>query len=102
MGYSKGIAKIIFIMAAVIVLLIYFNQSVNACSTDMDCAMNGVCVKAPFELRGICVKQVDKYGTPKPDQKRNYDPFEGMCSYNSDCPIGFFCSSKHKVCIKRR
>ena len=90
---------------ALIVFWISFAGTVSACTSDFSCGIGAQCVKQPFKSRGVCMKTVDEYGTRTFDLPRTnsvgprMDP--GDCSFNVDCPIGFKCDRKYKVCVKR-
>ena len=77
----------------------------NKCFSDYGCRMGYKCIKAKYSSSGQCMKPVDKYGMSKPTTSNrrnvgiNYD--DGDCLYSSDCPIGFRCDRKYKVCVKK-
>ena len=77
-----------------------------ACYSDFDCGIGNSCVKKAFESNGVCMKNVDEYGTqqynmPKLDSVGPNMNIDGDCSFDLDCPIGFKCNSTYKVCVKR-
>jgi hypothetical protein len=83
-------------------------SSINllACSSDYDCDIGNSCVKELYSSEGVCMKNVDEFGIPDysmpdPDSIGPNMDNEGGCTFNTDCPIGFECSSKYKICIKR-
>ncbi len=51
------------------------------------------------------MKEVDSYGLPTYKMPRNssigVNTSDGDCDFNLDCPIGFKCDRKYKVCVKR-
>jgi len=73
------------------------------CSSDFSCGSGNVCVKAPFESTGTCMKSVDSHGLPTHNAPRadsiNVNT-EGQCKFDTDCAIGFRCDSKYKACVK--
>lgn len=78
----------------------------TGCSSDFDCGMGYKCIKAPLQSSGSCMKSVDEYGAPTYDLPRtdSVGPnmnIEGDCDFDTDCPIGFRCHRKYKVCVKR-
>ncbi len=78
----------------------------NGCSNHYGCGIGKKCVKAPFESIGVCMKVVDEYGLPTYDIPKtsgvgvNVD-IDGDCRVDLDCPTGFKCDTKYKVCVKR-
>ena len=75
----------------------------SGCSSDYSCGIGYKCVKAPFEISGICMKSVNEYGIQKYDLPRTNSiniKSKGDCYFNSDCPIGFLCDAKYKACVK--
>lgn len=75
-----------------------------ACSSDYDCDYGKSCVKQQYSYTGVCMKKVNEYGTPNyslPNSNSIGAGGSGNCSWNSDCPIGFSCDSKYKVCVQR-
>ncbi len=83
------------------------SQKIASCSSDYDCSLNSICVKEPMSNTGQCLTPVNEFGTPQkqPIQRRfdSHNPnfeFEGQCSFDLDCGIGFSCDKKLKVCIK--
>lgn len=88
-----------------LLILIFIPITIFAeCLSDFNCGIGYKCVKEPFKTRGICMKTVDEYGIPQynlPDLDSVYPRLKGDCDYDLDCPIGFYCHKKFKVCIKR-
>ena len=88
-----------------IFLVISYSSGALACSSDFSCRIGESCVKAPFKSRGVCMKTVDEYGT----RTYNLPSLESVgprmsndgCSFSTDCPIGFKCDRRLKVCLKR-
>jgi hypothetical protein len=61
-------------------------------------------VKEPYKIYGVCMRVVDKYGIPQYNLPRpeSIGPrYEVDCESDTDCPIGFYCHRKYKVCVKR-
>lgn len=74
------------------------------CSSSMDCGIGFKCVKAPLHFEGVCMKKVDEFGIQQFDNSDMDDMGpndEEQCSFDSDCPIGFYCHPYYKACIKR-
>jgi len=87
-------------------MLIYPYECNPGCSSDFDCGIGKKCVKAPLQTYGTCMKEVDEYGIPtlrmpSIDSVGPNMNMEGDCYYDTDCPIGFKCNRKYKVCVKR-
>jgi hypothetical protein len=80
---------------------------VSECSSDYQCTYGQRCVKGPMQSKGLCVQTVNQYGQPIQTQPRN-NSFQpnispiGQCTFNSECPIGFECNSRIKICVKRQ
>lgn len=87
-------------------IIILSGINLLACSSDYDCGIGNSCVKELYSSDGICMKNVDEFGTPEyslPDPNSigpNMDD-EGGCTFDTDCPVGFECNSKYKICVKR-
>ena len=81
------------------------SYSSSSCSSDYSCSFGYKCIKAKYSSTGKCMKPVDKYGMSSATSSNkgnlgiNYD--DGDCSYSTDCPIGFRCDRKYKVCVKK-
>lgn len=94
-----------------VVILLFGLGSVSSesfargCSSDFSCGSGQVCVKAPFKIRGECMKSVNEYGVQTYKRPRTSSVYagdsEGQCRFNTDCPIGFKCERRLKACIKR-
>ncbi|MGQ9608547.1 MAG: hypothetical protein ACUVWN_04565 [bacterium] len=96
--------KNLFLFFLVAVLLAVPSLA-QCCFSDFDCGIGYKCVKAPFGMYGKCMKPVDEFGLPRfhlPDPDSMQTPLEGECDFDTDCPIGFYCDRKYKVCVKRR
>ncbi len=94
--------KIIFCAIA----CMFYSSSAFACSSDFSCSYGESCVKAPYKSRGICMTAVNNFGTPtfKMPSTSSIGTRMGNddgCSFSTDCPIGFKCDRKLKVCLKR-
>jgi hypothetical protein len=88
-----------------IVLGLLYSSPAFACSSDFSCRYGESCVKAPFKSRGVCMKSVDKFGTrtfkaPSTNSIGTRMGDDG-CRFSTDCPIGFDCDRRLKVCLKR-
>ena len=88
------------------VIIVVFSQNTWACTSDFGCGVGYTCVKEPLRTEGICMKTVDEYGTreynlPNVDSIGPNMDLDGQCDYDTDCPIGFKCARKLKVCVKR-
>ncbi len=80
-------------------------DSESSCRSDFECGMGNRCIKAPLKFSGTCMKSVDKYGTKTYEMPRSESVLpnlnvSGQCSFTLDCPIGFRCDTKYKVCVK--
>lgn len=87
-----------------LVILLIIPSIAFACFSDFDCGIGYTCVKAPFKTLGTCMKSVDEFGLPTyklPDLDSIEPKLEGDCDFDLDCPIGFYCHRKYKVCVKR-
>jgi len=76
----------------------------DSCTSDYSCGVGFQCVKAPLKFKGVCMQSVNKYGTKEfkiPDSKSIGPNMNliGKCNISTDCPIGFSCDSKFKVCV---
>jgi hypothetical protein len=76
------------------------------CFSDYGCPPGYDCVKEPFHADGVCMQQVDRFGVPSyklpsPDSVLPNIHLEGECRFDTDCPIGFRCDIRYKVCVKR-
>lgn len=81
----------------------YNSGASSGCSSDYDCDNGYKCVKEQYKYNGVCMKNVNKYGTSaysSPNSNSIGAGSSGNCSVNSDCPIGFKCDSQYKVCVK--
>lgn len=98
-------------VSAVISFLIFLivcmpNFGDAGCSSDFNCGIGYRCVKAAFQSQGTCMKLVNEFGVPTYDMPKldsigpNMSP-GGDCNFDTDCPIGFQCHRKYKVCVKR-
>lgn len=107
-GYKEGdFMKAFSIIGCALLLMICVPCcSYAECSSDFDCGIGSRCVKAPLQSSGRCMKSVDEYGTPTYDLPRTDSVGPNMnlggdCDFDTDCPIGFRCHRKYKVCVKR-
>lgn len=74
------------------------------CRSDFNCRFGYLCVKPPFKSEGVCMKAVDEHKRPtypKKDLDSIGPKLEGDCKFNTDCPIGFKCDRKYKVCVSK-
>ncbi|MDD2225990.1 MAG: hypothetical protein PHD42_02610 [Dysgonamonadaceae bacterium] len=93
-------------MRKVLAVLLFGLTSLFGCYSDFDCSMGERCVKKSFQSNGVCMEEVDEFGMkqyelPDPDSIGPNMDMDGQCSFDMDCPIGFRCDNKYKVCIKR-
>ncbi|MFZ8803285.1 MAG: hypothetical protein ACO2PO_09935 [Candidatus Calescibacterium sp.] len=75
------------------------------CFSDFGCGIGYRCVKPPFSSCGVCMREVDRYGLPTyrtPDPRSIEIRTKGDCDFDTDCPVGFYCHPKYKVCVKKR
>ena len=96
----------IIIAICSLTLLLHAMNTYAGCSSDFECGIGRRCVKAPLQSSGTCMKEVDEmgmptYGMPSIDSVGPNMNLEGNCDFDTDCPIGFKCHRKYKVCIKR-
>lgn len=73
------------------------------CWSDFDCGMGYICVKAPYQTRGVCMRSVDEFGVQQYDLPRLDSIFpkdDGDCNFDTDCPMGFHCDLTYKACIR--
>ncbi|MBI5075511.1 MAG: hypothetical protein HZB62_10170 [Nitrospirae bacterium] len=81
-----------------------YSQSSKECSSDFSCGLGYKCVKAPLKSKGECMKEVDKYGLPtyRAHSLNSIGPNmdQNGCNFNTDCPIGYRCDKKYKLCAK--
>ena len=92
---------------ALLLLLPFFlviSGSAFACSSDFSCGFGEQCVKAPYKMRGQCMKTVNEYGVKTYQRPRTGSVYsgdsQGQCRFNTDCPIGFKCDRSLKACVR--
>lgn len=97
--------KKLFWSLLVVVFISFPIYGWSDCLSDFDCGLGYRCVKEPFKTRGVCMRPVDEFGIPKYDYSPRLDSIEpryqGDCDFDLDCPLGFYCHRKYKVCVKR-
>lgn len=100
--------KHLILTLAVLLSSLFFSSVLYAeeCYSDFNCRFGYQCVKPPLGTEGICMKAVDEYKVPTYPQKDPSSIFpntnlEGDCRFDTDCPIGFRCDWRYKVCIAR-
>ena len=83
----------------------FSTSSSNTCTSDFSCGMGSKCIKKPGRSSGICMTEVNRYGTKTYSSPsslsvgvRSYT--SEACKFNTDCPIGFKCDREYKVCVK--
>jgi len=86
------------------ILIAIFVSGLYACISDFECGFGNKCVKAPYSATGQCMGSVNQYGTkqytpPSPDSVGVQT--KGSCEFDMNCPVGFRCDNKYKVCVKR-
>lgn len=76
-------------------------QSNSGCSSDFDCGTGQVCVKKPNNFSGICMNSVNEWGN-NTYHSPSLDSINPRMDYDQcgQCPIGFRCDLKYKVCVK--
>lgn len=66
-----------------------------SCTSDYSCSYGEACVKAQYAASGYCAKKVDSNGiqqyTPPSSKSIGIEMGDDMCSWNTDCPVGFKC-----------
>ena len=98
--------RFVFIFVFCIFGMALSNSAIaKSCSSDFNCSMGEVCVKAPYKTRGTCMTAVNELGR-KTYQRPSTDSIypgssQGGCKFSTDCPIGFKCDRRLKACIKR-
>lgn len=82
-------------------------SSSSGCTSDYDCSPGKQCVKAPMQSNGQCLTPVNSFGLSNPanslPRTQSILPnlnTQGQCNFNTDCPVGFQCDTKLKVCVK--
>jgi len=83
----------------------YDDEDECECFSDFGCGIGYRCVKPPFSSCGVCMREVDRYGLPTyrtPDPRSIEIRTKGDCDFDTDCPVGFYCHPKYKVCVKKR
>jgi hypothetical protein len=97
---KKKLLGIFFVVAVISIPVCAWSD----CISDFDCGIGYRCVKAPYKTSGVCMKSVDEFGVQQYDLPRldSINPrYDGDCDFDTDCPIGFYCHRKFKVCVKR-
>jgi hypothetical protein len=92
---------VLFAIGFAVVLL---SAAAFACNSDFDCGMGYSCVKEPYNSSGVCMENVDEYGIQQFDLPSldSVGPRmdDGDCTFDTDCPIGFRCDLRYKVCVQ--
>jgi hypothetical protein len=81
----------------------------QACRFDTDCAVGSKCLKAQFELEGVCAGGNDPGNDSDRNPYRNQMDTSGKvgntCSFDTDCGVGNRCfkdmGSIKGVCLPR-
>jgi hypothetical protein len=90
-------------------ILPYGALHAKECTSDYSCGVGYTCLKEMYSSKGVCAKAVDSYGTPTYRMPSNDSigvktDDSDMCSFSTDCPIGFKCQkSPGKIkgyCVK--
>ena len=80
------------------------NSIAKSCSSDFSCGIGYTCVKDSYKTRGTCMESVNKYGSRVYNMPSTSsvgpNMSSGDCKFNTDCPIGFKCDRRAKVCVK--
>lgn len=71
----------------------------KTCSSDFSCGVGYKCIKDLYKSTGICAKTVNHYGTPtynmpSTDSVGPKMDDSDMCSFSTECSIGFKCIKK--------
>jgi hypothetical protein len=70
------------------------------CSSDYSCGVGYKCVKAPVQVTGVCMKDVNQNSAKDPNSVLPNMSMEGCFAVGSGCPSGFHCDIKLKACVK--
>lgn len=70
------------------------------CSSDYSCGIGSKCVKAPAQITGVCMKDVNQNSAKDPNSVLPNMSMEGCFAVGSGCPTGFHCDIKLKACVK--
>jgi len=97
--------KMPILLLAVASIFFATQASAKSCYSDFGCSYGQSCVKDLYKSKGVCMTNVNKYGTktftgPKSSSIRIRSYGDAQCRYNTDCPIGFDCDRSSKVCVK--
>ena len=97
--------KVPILLLAVASMFFATQASAKSCYSDFGCSYGQSCVKDLYKSNGVCMTNVNKYGTqtfkaPKSSSIRIRTNNDAQCRRNSDCPIGFDCNRSAKVCVK--
>lgn len=68
----------------------------DSCSSDYSCGGGEKCLKQQYQMNGTCAKSVNEFGTPtysmpSTDSVGPKMNDTDMCSFDTDCSIGFHC-----------
>lgn len=68
----------------------------DSCSSDYSCGTGEACLKQQYQTTGTCATKVNGYGTqtyspPSPGSVGPKMDDDNMCSFDTDCSIGFTC-----------
>lgn len=87
-----------------VVLAIFGSTSALACMNDMQCGLNGRCVKPAgnVSMYGTCVVPEDRFAIRRVDSMRPRE-VDG-CQFNTDCSFGFRCMKEagqmYGLCVR--
>lgn len=70
------------------------------CVSDVQCGVSARCIKQASHARGRCMVITDEYGLKQYNTGNDAPVYQ--CSDSQSCPLGYFCESKYKVCMKRQ
>jgi hypothetical protein len=90
------------------IVSILFSINSLACTSDIECGIGNVCVKAQgsYSINGICAHPTDEYGNSQPITPDSSDgPHEvNSCEFNTDCDVGYSCMKQagqiDGICMK--
>jgi hypothetical protein len=95
------------LIALIVPILMAFSAPALAksCSSDYSCSYGQSCVKEIYSSSGVCMNNVNKYGTktfspPKSSSFGYKSESDAQCRFDTDCPIGFDCDRRTRACVR--